>query len=67
MAPNFRNQTTQEVLPPDERPLHLHNNASYRIDGGEGGRREYPGYIYLLPYWLGRYVGAIGAEENAPR
>jgi len=23
-----------------------------------------PPYIYLLPYWMGRYVGAIGPEQN---
>ncbi len=60
IKPNFRKQTVREILPPDERPLHLHNNASYRIDGGEGASQEYPPYIYLLPYWMGRYAGAIG-------
>jgi len=60
LKPNFRGQTVENILPPDERPLHLHNNPSYRIDGDEGGRREYPGYIYLLPYWLGRHIDAIG-------
>jgi len=60
LRPNFRGQTASEILPPDERPLHLHNNSSFRIDGVEGGKREYPGYIYLLPYWLGRYIDAIG-------
>ncbi|NIA30701.1 MAG: hypothetical protein GWP06_12415 [Actinobacteria bacterium] len=61
---NFRGQTTKEVLPPDERPLHLHNSNEFTLDGGEGGRREYPGYIYLLPYWLGRYAGIIVPEDN---
>jgi len=57
--PNFRKQEYTEVLPRDERPMHLHNNA-YRNNGGSDGGREYPPYIYLLPYWAGRYVGAIG-------
>jgi len=59
---NFRKQEYTEVLPRDERPVHLHNNA-YRNNGGSGGRREYPPYIYLLPYWAGRYVGAIGPAD----
>jgi len=59
VKPNFRRQEYTEVLPGDERPMHLHNNA-YRNNGGSDGRREYPPYIYLLPYWLGRYVEAIG-------
>ena len=59
VEPNFRKQEYTEVLPRDERPMHLHNNA-YRNNGGSDGGREYPPYIYLLPYWAGRYVGAIG-------
>jgi hypothetical protein len=58
IKPNFRRQEYTEVLPRDERPMHLHNNA-YRNNGGSDGRREYPPYIYLLPYWLGRYIEAI--------
>ncbi len=60
LKPNFRGQTYTEVLPPDERPLHLHNGA-YRNDGGNDGMREYAPYIYLMPYWMGRYVEAISA------
>jgi hypothetical protein len=59
---NFRKQEYTEVLPRDERPMHLHNNA-YRNNGGSNGSREYPPYIYLLPYWAGRYVEAIGPAE----
>lgn len=55
---NFRRQEYTEVLPRDERPMHLHNSA-YRNNGGEGGRREYPPYLYLFSYWAGRYVDAI--------
>lgn len=56
---NFREQTTRNVLPPDERPLSKHNGNAFRLDGGEDGRREYSGDIYLLPYWMGRYLGII--------
>ncbi|WP_085497738.1 hypothetical protein [Arenibacter troitsensis] len=62
IAPNFRSQTYTEVLPGDERTLHLHNGA-YRNNGGSDGKREYAPYIYLLPYWAGRYVDAIGAPQ----
>ncbi len=58
IEPNFRSQTYAEVLPGDERVLHKHNGA-YRNNGGSDGNQEYAPYIYLLPYWAGRYVGAI--------
>ncbi len=58
IKPNFRSQEYTEVLPRDERPMHLHNNA-YRNNVNEGGMREYPPYLYLFPYWAGRYVDAI--------
>ena len=59
LEPNFRNQTTREVLPPDERPMSKYNGNAFRLDGGSGGNREYSGDIYLLPYWLGRYLNKI--------
>ncbi len=63
LKPNFMRRESEEILPPDECPLTLHNSA-YDIKGGEGGRREYPPYIFTLPYWLGRYVGAISEPEK---
>jgi hypothetical protein len=59
LEPNFRNQTTKDVLPPDERPMSKYNGNAFRLDGGGGGRREFSGDIYLLPYWMGRYLGII--------
>jgi len=59
LEPNFREQSTAEVLPPDERPMSKYNGNAFRLDGGEGGRREFSGDIYLLPYWMGRYLGVI--------
>jgi hypothetical protein len=56
---NFRNQTIRNVLPPDERPMSKYNGNAFRLDGGDGGHREYSGDIYLLPYWLGRYLKII--------
>ena len=59
IEPNFRHQTTRTVLPPDERPMSKYNGNAFRLDGGSNGLREYSGDIYLLPYWLGRYLKII--------
>lgn len=60
IEPNFRNQTTAEVLPPDELPINRHNANRFQLDGGNGGTSEYSaGDIWLLPYWMGRYLGVI--------
>ena len=63
IAPNFRNQTLKEVLPPDERPVQRHNGNMFNIDkkGGNGTGEESAGDIWLLPYWMGRYLGVISA------
>jgi hypothetical protein len=62
IEPNFRNQTYKEVLPPDEQPVHFHN-GTYRNNSNGGGRSEVAPYIWLLPYWTGRYIDAISAAE----
>ncbi len=63
--PNFRNQTTTEVLPPDELPISRHNTNRFRLDGGDGGTSEFSaGDIWLLPYWMGRYLGVISPPEE---
>ena len=59
LEPNFRRQTTKTVLPPDERPMSKHNANAFDLDGGDEGRQEFAPDIYLLPYWLGRYLGVI--------
>jgi hypothetical protein len=56
---NFREQSTKTVLPPDERPVSKYNGNAFRLDGGNGGHEEFSGDIYLLPYWMGRYLGII--------
>lgn len=61
---NFRKQYTAEVLPPDELEISRHNANRFGLDGGNGGASEYSaGDIWLLPYWLGRYLGVIGAPD----
>ena len=65
MEPNFREQTITEVLPPDELPVNRHNANRFELDGGNGGRSEYSaGDIWLLPYWMGRYLGVISEPSE---
>ncbi|HEV7350931.1 hypothetical protein [Telluribacter sp.] len=66
MEPNFRNQTTREVLPPDERPIQRHNGNMFNLDRdrGNGTSEHSAGDIWLLPYWMGRYLGVISAPTT---
>ncbi|MDW3646785.1 MAG: hypothetical protein R8P61_06975 [Bacteroidia bacterium] len=59
---NFRGQPIEEVLSPYERPIQKHNGNTFNLDRERGnGNREYSaGDIWLLPYWMGRYLGLIG-------
>ncbi|NRB50808.1 MAG: hypothetical protein HRU41_24275 [Saprospiraceae bacterium] len=60
IGPNFRNQTTEDVLPPGETKISRHNANRFRLDSQGGGRSEYSaGDIWLLPYWMGRYLDVI--------
>ncbi len=64
-TPGFRRQSTVEVLPPDELKISRHNANRFTLDGGNDGRSEYSaGDIWLLPYWMGRYLGLISAPGN---
>ncbi len=57
---NFRTQTIEEVLPPDELPVRRHNANRFGLDAAGEGRSEFSaGDIWLLPYWLGRYLEVI--------
>jgi hypothetical protein len=66
VKPNFRRQTIKEVLPPDERPIQRHNSNMFSLDrkGGDGVSEHSAGDIWLLPYWMGRYLGVISAPAN---
>lgn len=66
MVPNFRNQTLKEVLPPDERPVQRHNGNMFNLDrkGANGTDEHSAGDIWLLPYWMGRYLGVISAPSK---
>lgn len=63
---NFRRQTTTEVLPPDERRIQRHNANMFTLDsrGGNGTQEYSAGDIWLLPYWMGRYLNVISAPEK---
>jgi hypothetical protein len=62
IEPNFRGQTIKEVLPADELRISRHNANRFDLDDNGGGRAESSaGDIWLLPYWIGRYLGVISA------
>lgn len=63
IPPNFRGQTITEVLPPDELVISRHNSNRFHLDGGDAnaGAELSAGDIWLLPYWLGRYLQVISA------
>ncbi len=65
LEPNFRGQTTRELLPPGERETHRHNANPFDLDEGNGGLRSLAGDEYLLPYWMGRYLDVIVPVTNA--
>lgn len=60
LEPNFRKQTIKEVLPPDELRISRHNANRFDLGERGAGRSENSaGDIWLLPYWIGRYLGVI--------
>jgi hypothetical protein len=61
---NFRDQTTRNVLPPDERPYLKHNRNVFTLDQGNRHGELGGGDTYLLPYWMGRYLGVISAPSS---
>lgn len=66
LEPNFRKQTTKEVLPPDERPIARHNANTFNLDRvhSNGNGENSAGDIWLLPYWMGRYLNVISAPAG---
>lgn len=62
---NFRHQTIREVLPPDELSISRHNANRFDLDDNGNGHSEYSaGDIWLLPYWMGRYLKVISGPET---
>jgi hypothetical protein len=64
VEPGFWGQTTTEVLPPDERPELKHNRNLFTLDRPDRQSELSAGDTYLLPYWMGRYLGVISAPES---
>lgn len=56
---NFREQTTTELIPKNERTLNRHNNNEFLIDGGRGAHNRLTGDEFLLPYWMARYLNVV--------
>jgi hypothetical protein len=54
----FKTRQTTTWIRPDERPVMKWNGNPFVVNGGNGGRSEDDGAIFLLPYWLGRYWGS---------
>ena len=63
IEPGFWGQTTKEVLPPDERPELKHNRSLFTLDAADRKAELSAGDTYLLPYWMGRYLGVISAPK----
>lgn len=62
---NFRKQTIKEVLPANELRVSRHNANRFDLDSYGRGTQEFSaGDIWLLPYWIGRYLNVIGAPEK---
>jgi hypothetical protein len=59
LPPNFRGQQSAELLAPGERKMSRWNTHPFVLDGGDGGRIEFAGDEFLLPYWMGRYLKLI--------
>jgi hypothetical protein len=52
-------------LPPDERPELKHNRNLFTLNRERGGSAELgAGDVWLLPYWMGRYLGVIGNGDR---
>lgn len=66
LPPNFREQELEEILPPGERAYVRCNTQPFILDAGDGGQTEFAGDEYLLGYWMGRFVGAIGSPAQHP-
>jgi hypothetical protein len=60
LPPNFMGRQLKELLPPGERLIARINTQPFILDQGDD-TTDFPGDEFLLGYWLGRYVGALGA------
>lgn len=59
---NFMGRSTKEMLSPAEGIMKKHNQSGFDLDiKGQGSSEETPGDVWLLPYWMGRYLDVISS------
>ncbi len=51
---------TSRLLSPAETCVMRWDNHPFEVVQGDGGATESDGVFWLLPYWMGRYLGLIG-------
>jgi hypothetical protein len=65
--PKLRPLQTSRMLPPSERGVMRWDKNPWAVVSGDfndpAGHLESSGVFWLLPYWMGRYYGFIGAPE----
>jgi hypothetical protein len=66
LPPNFMGREMKELLPPGERLIARINTQPFILDQGDDAT-DFPGDEFLLGYWMGRYVGAIGAPQEVTK
>ncbi len=62
-SPELDHWQTDRLLPASERAVMRWDRNPWTAVRGDGGRVESSGVYWLLPYWMGRYYGFIGAAE----
>jgi len=62
-SPELENLQTDRMLPISERSFFRWDNNPWYAVQGDGGHTEADGVFWLLPYWIGRYLGFIDATN----
>ncbi|MCA9440720.1 MAG: regulator, partial [Candidatus Omnitrophica bacterium] len=62
-SPELDHWQLDRLLPPSERAVMRWDKNPWSAVRGFGGQVESTGVYWLLPYWMGRYYGFIGAAE----
>jgi hypothetical protein len=55
---------TSRLLSPAETCVMRWDNHPFEVVQGDGGATESDGVFWLLPYWMGRYMGLIGEAAS---
>ncbi|MCB9206377.1 MAG: hypothetical protein H6611_03510 [Ignavibacteriales bacterium] len=64
VEPGFMGHETKEVFPPDERPMLKHNMCQFQLDNPYRSGEISAGHTFLLPYWMGRFLGVISEPKK---